>query len=88
MLGFIAASLIFTFGWLKAGSPAAAAIASMKDWAFALAFVSMGLELSFKDFKEMGWKPVAVYLTVTVFNTLLALLVAWLIFGWLMPPAL
>ena len=48
----------------------------------------MGLELSFKDFKEMGWKPVAVYLTVTVFNTLLALLVAWLIFGWLMPPAL
>ncbi len=88
VLGFIAASLIFTFGWLKAGSPAAAAIASMKDWAFALAFVSMGLELSFKDFKEMGWKPVAVYLTVTVFNTLLALLVAWLIFGWLMPPAL
>jgi len=57
----------------------------MKDWAFCLAFVSMGLTISFSDLKQMGWKPVIVYLIVTVFNTLLALGVAWLIFGLLFP---
>jgi uncharacterized membrane protein YccC len=36
----------------------------------------------------MGWSPVIVYLIVTVFNTLLALLVSWLIFGWLFPASL
>jgi hypothetical protein len=35
--------------------------------------------------EKMGWSPVIVYLIVTVFNTLLALGIAWLIFGWLMP---
>ena len=47
----------------------------MKDWAFCLAFVCMGLELSVGEFKKMGWSPVIVYLIVTVFNTLLALVV-------------
>ena len=60
----------------------------MKDWAFCLAFVSMGLELSVKEFRKMGWSPVIVFLIVTVFNTLLALLISWLIFGWLFPPTL
>jgi uncharacterized membrane protein YadS len=86
VLGFIIASLIFTFGWIsKDGS---AAIAAMKDWAFCLAFVCMGLELSAEGFKKMGWSPVIVYLIVTIFNTLLALAVSWLIFGWLFPASL
>jgi hypothetical protein len=29
----------------------------------------------------MGWRPLAVYGAATVFNTLLALGVAWVIFG-------
>jgi uncharacterized membrane protein YadS len=86
VLGFIVASLIFTFGWIsKDGS---AAVAAMKDWAFCLAFVCMGLELEIAGFKKMGWSPVIVYLTVTVFNTLLALVISWLIFGWLFPASL
>jgi uncharacterized membrane protein YadS len=86
VLGFVIASLIFTFGWIsKDGS---AAIAGMKDWAFCLAFVCMGLELSLSGFKKMGWSPVIVYLIVTIFNTLLALAVSWLIFGWLFPASL
>ncbi len=86
VLGFIVASLLFTFG-LIAKDPGSA-IAAMKDWAFCLAFVCMGLELSVVQFKKMGWKPVIVYLIVTLFNTLLALAVSWLIFGWLFPTSL
>jgi uncharacterized membrane protein YadS len=86
VLGFIIASLIFTFGWIS--KDAGSAIAGMKDWAFCLAFVCMGLELSVGEIKKMGWSPIIVYLIVTVFNTLLALAVSWLIFGWLFPASL
>ncbi len=90
VLGFILASIIFSLGLIPAAAKVAPfnagnAIAAMKDWAFCLAFVSMGLAVSFADLKQMGWKPVAVYLIVTVFNTLLALGAAWLIFGLLFP---
>jgi len=86
VLGFIITSLIFTFGWIAADP--SAAIKAMKDWAFCLAFVCMGLELSASGFKKMGWAPVVVYLIVTVFNTVLALGVSWLIFGWLFPASI
>jgi uncharacterized membrane protein YadS len=88
VLGFIIASLLFTFGVIVKDSDGAKAIAAMKDWAFILAFVCMGLELSVAQFKKMGWKPVVVSLIVTVFNTLLALAVSWIIFGWLFPNSL
>jgi uncharacterized membrane protein YadS len=92
VLGFLAASLLFTFGLIPAAATAQGAapntgnvIAALKDWAFCLAFVSMGLDISLTDLKEMGWSPVLVYLIVTVFNTLLALGVAWVIFQHLLP---
>jgi len=84
VLGFIVASLLYTFGVIQKGD-AMDAMMGMKDWAFCLAFVCMGLELSVGEFKKMGWSPVIVYLIVTVFNTLLALVVSWVIFGWLFP---
>lgn len=86
VLGFIVTSLLFTFGLIQ--KDPGKAIAAMKDWAFCLAFVCMGLELSVGQIKKMGWSPVIVYLIVTVFNTLLALLVSFLIFGWLFPAKL
>lgn len=85
VLGFIATSLIFTFGLIS--SDPGKAIAAMKDWAFCLAFVSMGLELSVGQIRKMGWAPIIVYFIVTVFNTVLALGVSWLIFGWLFPAS-
>jgi uncharacterized membrane protein YadS len=88
VLGFILASLLFTFGFIVKDSDGAKAMAAMKDWAFILAFVCMGLELSVGQLRKMGWKPIGVYLIVTVFNTLLALGVAWLIFGYLFPGQL
>lgn len=86
VLGFIVTSLLFTFGLIAKGP--GAAIAAMKDWAFCLAFVCMGLELSAGQIKKMGWNPIIVYLIVTVFNTVLALIVSYLIFGWLFPAKL
>jgi uncharacterized membrane protein YadS len=92
VLGFLVTSLLFTFALIPAvGKETATAgntIASMKDWAFCLAFVCMGLELSAGGIKKMGWAPIIVYLIVTVFNTVLALGVSWLIFGWLFPASL
>ncbi|HPH96806.1 MAG TPA: putative sulfate exporter family transporter [Anaerolineaceae bacterium] len=90
VLGFIAASILFSLlagpdktpEWVANGLNS---IKAMKDWAFCIAFVSMGLDMSLKDIKSMGWKPVVVYLIVTVFNTILALAVSWAIFGWLFP---
>jgi uncharacterized membrane protein YadS len=86
VLGFIVASLLFTFGWIS--KDASKAIAAVKDWAFCLAFVCMGLELSVGSLRKMGWSPIIVYLIVTVFNTVLALIVSYIIFGFLFPPSL
>lgn len=86
VLGFIVASLVFTFGIINAD--AGKAIGATKDWMFCFAFVCMGLELEVAGIKKMGWAPVIVYLIVTVFNTVLALGVSWLIFGWLFPASL
>ena len=56
-------------------------IKALYKWAFAMAFFSIGLELSVKDLGQMGWRPIIVYLAATVFNTLLALGVSWVVFG-------
>ncbi len=83
VLGFILASILFTLGWIDGGK--GTPIYALKNWAFTMAFVGMGLELSVSEFKKMGWKPVVVFLLVTLFNTLLALGVAWVIFTKLLP---
>jgi uncharacterized membrane protein YadS len=83
VLGFILASILFTLGWIDGGK--GTPIYALKNWAFTFAFVGMGLELSVNEFKRMGWKPVVVFLLVTLFNTLLALGVAWVIFTQLLP---
>jgi uncharacterized membrane protein YadS len=85
VLGFVAASLLYTFGLIDGGR--GTAIEAMKNWAFTLAFVGMGLELSLTDVRRMGWSPVMVFLLVTIFNTVLGLVVAWLIFGLFFPIA-
>jgi len=83
VLGFILASILFTLGWIDGGK--GTPIYALKNWAFTFAFVGMGLELSVSEFRRMGWKPVSVFLIVTLFNTLLALGIAWVIFTKLFP---
>jgi uncharacterized membrane protein YadS len=79
VLGFVAASLLYSFGVIDGGR--GTAIDALKNWAFTLAFVCMGLELSASELRRMGWAPVVVFLLTTLFNTLLALAAAWVIFG-------
>lgn len=79
VLGFVAASVLFSLGLIDGGK--GTPIDALKNWAFLLAFVCMGLDLSFKDLKTMGWRPIAVFLLATVFNTLMALGVSSVIFG-------
>jgi uncharacterized membrane protein YadS len=83
VLGFVVASILFSAGLIDGGK--GTALDALKNWAFTFAFVCMGLDLSLKEFKAMGWRPVAVFLIVTVFNTLLALGAAWVIFTYLLP---
>ena len=79
VLAFILVSIIVSVG-LLAGD-AIKAIESWNKWFFAAAFFCIGLELSFKEIGKMGWPPVVVYLIATVFNTVLALIVSYIIFG-------
>jgi uncharacterized integral membrane protein (TIGR00698 family) len=91
VLGFIVASILYTLGQVYGGplglidGGKGTVLEALKNWAFTLAFVSMGLEFAFGELKSMGWKPVAVFLIATLFNTLLALGVSWVIFSYLLP---
>lgn len=83
VLGFILASVLYTLGLIDGGK--GTWIDTLKNWAFTFAFVGMGLELSAKEFRALGWRPVSVFLITTVFNLLLAFGTAWAIFGYLLP---
>lgn len=82
VLGFIMASLIFSFilptdlvNTLK--TP----LKNIQTFWFALAFTCIGLETRFADiFNKDSKKPAAVFLIAQVFNILVTLAVAWIIF--------
>jgi uncharacterized integral membrane protein (TIGR00698 family) len=79
VLGFVFVSILASAGLFS--KDAVGIMKTLSKWAFAMAFFSIGLELSVKELGNMGWPPVIVYMTATVFNTLLAMGVAWAIFG-------
>ena len=79
VLAFILVSIIASIGWLTKDQ--ISALGNWTKWAFGMAFFCIGLELSFKEIGKMGWPPVIVYAAATVFNTLLALGVSYVIFG-------
>jgi uncharacterized integral membrane protein (TIGR00698 family) len=79
VLGFVLVSILASAGLFS--QDAVEVMKTLSKWAFAMAFTSIGLELSAKEIGKMGWPPILVYLAATVFNTLLAMGVAWLIFG-------
>ncbi len=80
VLGFLVASLITTAGLLSP-EQVKTAIIPLRNWFLTAAFVGIGLELAFGEFKNAGWKPVLVYFVATLFNTVLALAAAWVLFG-------
>lgn len=79
VLGFLLVSILASLGLF---SPEQVGVMKvLVKWAFAMAFFCIGLEVSLKDIGSLGWRPLAVFVGATVFNTLLALGVSWLIFG-------
>nr|WP_315151011.1 putative sulfate exporter family transporter [uncultured Flavobacterium sp.] len=83
VIGFIAASLVFSF--LISSETRDTVKDSLKNlqglW-FALAFTSIGLETNFKDlFSKNSKKPLYAFLTAQLFNIIITLIIAFLLFG-------
>ena len=85
ILGFFAASLVASF-IIKpiAGSAAVSSINTIldqyKNWAFVLAFTSIGLDTNFKEIAKQlhGGKPLVLYIVGQLFNIVLTFLVVWI----------
>jgi uncharacterized integral membrane protein (TIGR00698 family) len=79
VLGFVLASVLASVGLFD--KVQLKDINALRNWAFTLAFVGIGWSLSFREMRQIGGKPLLVYLAATLFNTLLAFGVAWVLFG-------
>jgi uncharacterized integral membrane protein (TIGR00698 family) len=89
VLGFIAASLLFSFLIpTNTGKQVSGILNSLRTIWFALAFVSIGLEARFADlFRMQGGRPALAFIVAQVFNVLWTLLWAYLLFGGVLFPA-
>ncbi|MXV37727.1 putative sulfate exporter family transporter [Flavobacteriaceae bacterium Ap0902] len=84
VIGFVLASLIFSFSFEPEVARSLSKIAKApRGLLFSLAFVCIGLETSLKDiFKKENNKYVLTFLTAQLFNILLTLVVAYLLFSY------
>jgi uncharacterized membrane protein YadS len=95
VLGFIAASLLFSY--IESSGAEGEAIASaatltsktLRGWLFCLAFVSIGLETNFRELSRflVGGKPLILYVCGQALNLTLTLAMAWLMFTKVFPDA-
>ncbi|MGP5642902.1 putative sulfate exporter family transporter [Corynebacterium variabile] len=85
VLGFIAASVAVTVAAEFLSEPdldgVDSAVKGFRDYFLTLAFVSVGLEFEAKALREAGMKPVAVFAAATLFNIVLGLALATLLFS-------
>ncbi len=83
VLGFIGASLVFSFAMEPATAKSAKPVITLlRNVWFALAFVSIGLETKFTDLLKMEeGRPFWGFLGAQGFNVIWTLILAWLIFG-------
>ncbi|HET6766165.1 MAG TPA: putative sulfate exporter family transporter [Chitinophagaceae bacterium] len=89
VLGFIAASLVFSFLIpASTGKQVSGILNSLRTIWFALAFISIGLEARFLDlFKVQEGRPALAFIGAQLFNIIWTLLWAYLLFGGvLLPP--
>lgn len=86
VLGFIVASLIFSFAFDMETGKAFSRIANRgsRELLFSLAFVCIGLETDFRYiFKKENSKYIWSFLTAQTFNVIITLIVAYLLFSYL-----
>lgn len=88
VLGFIAASLLFSFLIPAAVTKNVSGVLSaLRTVWFALAFVSIGLEARFTDLvKTEGGRPALAFIAAQLFNIIWTLLWAYLLFGGILFP--
>ncbi|TCT14232.1 putative integral membrane protein (TIGR00698 family) [Natranaerovirga pectinivora] len=84
ILGFIGASLVFSF--IIPGDSVSASLSVLNDYReffFTLAFISIGLESNFKDMAKLvkGGNPLKLYLVGQTLNIVLTLIAAIVFFG-------
>ena len=86
ILGFLFASLFFSFVMqgvygVEATNGVIKHLKEFQNWAFALAFTSIGLETNFKELSAQvqGGKPFQLYIVGQVFNLILTFAVVWLL---------
>jgi uncharacterized integral membrane protein (TIGR00698 family) len=89
VLGFVAASLIFSFLIpADTGKQVSGILNSLRTIWFALAFVSIGLEARFLDlFNVQEGRPALAFIGAQLFNIIWTLLWAYLLFGGILFPA-
>lgn len=86
ILGFFAASLIASFVVLPLTSADTVStingvLDQYKNWAFVLAFTSIGLDTNFREIKEQlqGGKPLVLYIVGQLFNIVLTFVAVWIL---------
>lgn len=86
ILGFVAASLVFSFVMQPVfGDETVKLVISrlkeFQNWAFALAFTSIGLETNFKELcsQVQSGKPFQLYIAGQIFNLVLTFAICWLL---------
>jgi len=83
VLGFIGASLLFSFVLSpEVVSGVKSSLKSIQTLWFVLAFTSIGLETKFSDiFNSQSKKPLVAFVTAQLFNIIVTLVVAFVLFG-------
>ncbi|WP_409416094.1 YeiH family protein [Flavobacterium sp. PS2] len=83
VIGFIAASLIFSFLLTpEVRDQVKDSLKNLQGIWFALAFTSIGLETNFKDlFNNNSKKPLYAFLIAQLFNVIITLIIAFLLFS-------
>jgi uncharacterized integral membrane protein (TIGR00698 family) len=98
VIGFVAASLLFSFIVVPAAGGDVGYVestylkpitTSLRGWFFCLAFAAIGLESNFRDLTSRmeGGKPMVLYIVGQTFNLVLTLFVAYIAFMLLFPAA-
>lgn len=88
VLGFVVASIIFSFFMPEASAKAVTNITKdLRGWWFTLAFLCIGLETKFSELIAMGGgKPALVFLSAQAVNIFWTLILSYLIFGGILFP--
>ncbi len=79
VLGFILVSALASAGFFTKAQ--VQSINALRNWAFTLAFIGIGWNLAVGELRKIGLRPLLVYLAATVFNTLMALGISWVLFA-------